>query len=98
MYKLGFGEKNEFLIIVWISSDVFELDANVANFVYYGKIRLVVCFDWVFQENIWGTQVRIQDFAGVGGVSASVVESCWHSKAKSGQQSKLFVAGKLLGF
>ena len=40
MYTSGFGEKNEFLIIVWISSDAFELDANIANFVYYGKTRV----------------------------------------------------------
>ena len=33
--------KNELLVIVWISSDAFELDANVANFVYYGKTRLM---------------------------------------------------------
>ena len=38
--NIRFGENNEFLIIVWISSDAFELDANIANFVYYGKTRL----------------------------------------------------------
>ena len=32
--------KNEFFFILWILSDAFELDANVANFVYYGKTRL----------------------------------------------------------
>ena len=32
--------KNEFFFIPWILSDVFELDANVANFVYYGKTRM----------------------------------------------------------
>ena len=31
------GGKNEFLFILWISSDAFELDANIANYVYYGK-------------------------------------------------------------
>ena len=29
--------KNDFLLILWILSDAFELDANVVNFVYYGK-------------------------------------------------------------
>ena len=40
MYTLGFGGKNELLIIVWISSHAFELDGNVANLVYYGKTRM----------------------------------------------------------
>ena len=29
--------KNEFFCILWILFNVFELDANVVNFVYYRK-------------------------------------------------------------
>ena len=29
--------KEEFIFILWILSNAFELDANIANFVYYGK-------------------------------------------------------------
>ena len=39
-YTLGFVEKNDFLFVLWILSDAFELDANVVNFVYYGKTWL----------------------------------------------------------
>ena len=31
--------KNEIFFILWILSDAFELDANIVNFVYYGKTR-----------------------------------------------------------
>ena len=37
MYTLG-SEENEFLIVLGMLSDAFELDANVVNFVYYGKL------------------------------------------------------------
>ena len=32
--------KNDFPFILWISSHAFELDANIVNFVYYGKTQL----------------------------------------------------------
>ena len=35
--------KNEFFFILWKLSDAFELDANVINFVYYGKTRIWTC-------------------------------------------------------
>ena len=31
---------NELFSILWILSDTFELDANIVNFVYFGKTRL----------------------------------------------------------
>ena len=34
--------KNDFHFIIWILSDAFELDANVVNFVYYGKTRMLL--------------------------------------------------------
>ena len=35
--------KNDILSIIRIFSTAFELDVNIANFVYYGKTSLVVC-------------------------------------------------------
>ena len=32
---------NESLCIILMLSDAFELDANIANFVYYGKTRMM---------------------------------------------------------
>ena len=37
---LAYVEKNDFLFILWILFNALELDANIVNFVYYGKTRL----------------------------------------------------------
>ena len=46
---LGDFQKNDFLFILWIFTDVFELNANVVNFLYYEKTRVpwkIWCRRW----------------------------------------------------
>ena len=44
MYKLGFGEKMNSSSL--FECDVFELDANVANFKYYSKTSMDTHFQY----------------------------------------------------
>ena len=41
VYVLKDFGKKEYFCILWMLSVAFELDANIATFLYYGKTRLI---------------------------------------------------------
>ena len=95
-----FEKKSKFLSILWILTNAFEIDANVANFVYYGKTLLRTCRVWNLR------QANLEIFSRLCNKSRSFTNthipahfSHWkNTKADSIQTVELVVTCALLAF